>query len=93
MKARRHKDRMTNCLKEQALFVGDIDDSINLSLPPASGKEYIKRVVIEAQQYDDVVVAKIDQTRLKNQTVIHKPVSYSYHEYALSSKSDNFDFN
>lgn len=36
---------MTDCLAKPAFVVGEIDENINLSLPPASGEEYIKRVV------------------------------------------------
>lgn len=32
-------------LKQPAFVVEDIDEDINLSLPPSSGQEYIKRVV------------------------------------------------
>lgn len=56
-------------LREPAFAIGEIDENIDLSLPPASGEEYIKRVVIEAQQYADVVVADIEQERLKKPTV------------------------
>ncbi|XP_012252112.1 gem-associated protein 2-like isoform X2 [Athalia rosae] len=57
--------KMTDCLREPALFVGEIHDEFDLLVPPASGEEYIKRVVLEAQQCDDVVVAEISNTRLK----------------------------
>ncbi|XP_012288758.1 gem-associated protein 2 [Orussus abietinus] len=60
---------MMDCLKEPAFHIGEIDESVNLSLPPASGEEYIKRVVIEAQRCDDVVVAEIDESRLKQPNV------------------------
>lgn len=36
---------MTEYLKQPAFIVGEIDENINLSLPPVSGEEYIKRVV------------------------------------------------
>lgn len=32
-------------LREPALFVGELDSDMNLSVPPASGEEYLKRVV------------------------------------------------
>ncbi|XP_067217355.1 gem-associated protein 2 isoform X2 [Linepithema humile] len=48
--------------------MGDIDENINLSLPPSSGEEYIKRVVIEAQQCADVMVADIDPSCRKQPT-------------------------
>ncbi|XP_043267350.1 gem-associated protein 2 [Venturia canescens] len=60
---------MNDCLKEPALFVGDINDEIDLSLPPTSGEDYIKRVVIEAKRCESVVVAEIDESRLKKPTV------------------------
>lgn len=66
---------MADPMREQALFVGEIDKNINLSLPPASGEDYIKRVVIEAQHCADVVVADIDRTRLKKPTIDIEPLS------------------
>lgn len=37
---------MADFVKEPALFVGDIDiDEMDLTKPPSSGEEYIKRVV------------------------------------------------
>lgn len=36
---------MDEHFKVPALFIGEIEDDINLSLPPASGEEYIKRVM------------------------------------------------
>ncbi|EFN75349.1 gem-associated protein 2 [Harpegnathos saltator] len=57
-----------DCLKQPAFIVGDIDEDINLSLPPTSGEEYIKRVVIETQQCADVVVANIDPSCMKQPT-------------------------
>ncbi|XP_012525396.1 gem-associated protein 2 [Monomorium pharaonis] len=57
-----------DCLKQQAFLVGDIDEDINLSLPPSSGEEYIKRVVIEARQCADVVVADLDPSCVKQPT-------------------------
>ncbi|XP_066602616.1 gem-associated protein 2-like isoform X1 [Prorops nasuta] len=65
---------MTESLQEPALFVGDLED-INLSLPPASGEDYIKRVVLEAQQCDDIVVAEIDRARLRKPTIDINPFS------------------
>jgi len=32
-------------LKKPVFVVGEINEDINLSLPPSSGEEYIKRVV------------------------------------------------
>ena len=37
---------MNDCLKEPALFVENVNiTDIDLSLPPTSGEEYIKRVM------------------------------------------------
>ncbi|XP_057319538.1 gem-associated protein 2 [Microplitis mediator] len=60
---------MTESFREPALFVGDIDEEIDFSKPPNSGEEYIKRVVVEAKQCDDIVVANIDSKKLKKPTV------------------------
>ncbi|XP_011684780.1 PREDICTED: gem-associated protein 2 [Wasmannia auropunctata] len=57
-----------DCLKQPAFVVGDIDEDINLSLPPSSGEEYIKRVVIEARQCADVVVADLNPSCVKKPT-------------------------
>jgi len=54
-----------DCLRQPVFVVGDIDEDMNLSLPPSSGEEYIKRVVIEARQYADVVVADLDPSSMK----------------------------
>ncbi|KAL6260866.1 hypothetical protein P5V15_008396 [Pogonomyrmex californicus] len=56
------------CLKQPVFMVGDIDEDINLSVPPSSGEEYIKRVVIEARQCADVVVADLDPSYMKEPT-------------------------
>ncbi|XP_046832164.1 gem-associated protein 2 [Vespa crabro] len=56
-------------LREPAFYVGNIDEDIDLKQPPLSGGDYIKRVVIEAQQCADVVVADIDRECLKKPTV------------------------
>ncbi|XP_076300375.1 gemin 2 isoform X2 [Lasioglossum baleicum] len=66
---------MTDCLREPVFVVGDIDDEINLSLPPSSGEEYIKRVVIEAKQCADVVVANIDRSHFVRPTINVEPLS------------------
>nr|XP_003705101.1 PREDICTED: gem-associated protein 2 isoform X1 [Megachile rotundata] len=66
---------MTEYFIEPALLVGEIDENINFSLPPVSGEEYIKRVVIEAQQCADVVVADIDHKQLKKPTIDIEPLS------------------
>lgn len=63
-------------LKEPAFCVGDIDmNAIDLQQPPTSGEDYIKRVVIEAQQHADVVVAEIDPERLKKPTIDVEPLA------------------
>lgn len=59
---------MMDYLKQPAFVVEDIDEDINLSLPPSSGQEYIKRVVIEARQCADVVVADLDLSCIKKPT-------------------------
>ncbi|OAD55022.1 Gem-associated protein 2 [Eufriesea mexicana] len=66
---------MTDYVGEPAFIVGKIDKNVNLSFPPTSGEEYIKRVVIEAQKCDDIVVADIDRKRFKNPTIDVEPVS------------------
>ncbi|XP_054006948.1 gem-associated protein 2 [Hylaeus anthracinus] len=66
---------MTNCLREPAFVVGEIDDDINLSLPPTSGEEYLKRVIVEAQQCADIVVADVDQKCFKTPTIDIEPLS------------------
>ncbi|XP_020297475.1 gem-associated protein 2-like [Pseudomyrmex gracilis] len=57
--------------KQQVFEVGNIDEKIDLSLPPTSGEEYIKRVVIEAQSCADTVVADLDTSIIKK-----IPISY-----------------
>ncbi|XP_071562678.1 gem-associated protein 2 [Temnothorax nylanderi] len=59
---------MMDFLKQPAFIVGDIDEDINLSVPASSGEEYIKRVVIEARQCADVVVADLDPSCMKEPT-------------------------
>ncbi|KAK0080728.1 hypothetical protein PV325_013455 [Microctonus aethiopoides] len=59
---------MDDCSKEPALLVGEIDDDIDFKNPPLSGEDYIKRVVIEAQRCDEIVVVEIDKDKLKKQT-------------------------
>ncbi|XP_046744129.1 gem-associated protein 2 [Diprion similis] len=66
---------MGDILREPALFVGEFDTEIDLMLPPSSGEEYIKRVVIEAQQCDDVVVAENLKARIKTPTAAVKPLA------------------
>ncbi|KAG5346847.1 GEMI2 protein, partial [Acromyrmex charruanus] len=55
-------------LKKPVFVVGEINEEINLALPPSSGEEYIKRVVIEARQCADVVVANLDPSCVKEPT-------------------------
>lgn len=71
----RESDSDMDCLKKPAFVVSKIKENINFSLPPTSGEEYIQRVIIEAQQCPDVVVANIDKTRLKKPTVEVEPLS------------------
>ncbi|KZC14591.1 PREDICTED: gem-associated protein 2 [Dufourea novaeangliae] len=66
---------MTDCLREPAFVVGEIDNEINFSLPPASGEEYIKRVIIEAQRCSDIVVADIDSRHFGQPTIDVEPLS------------------
>ncbi|XP_076235790.1 gemin 2 [Calliopsis andreniformis] len=66
---------MTDCLREPVFEVGEIDENINLSLPPTSGEEYIKRVVIEAQQCANVVVADVNRKCFKKPTIDVQPLS------------------
>ncbi|XP_070157674.1 gem-associated protein 2 [Polyergus mexicanus] len=56
---------MMDYLKQPVFEVGNINEDINFSLPPISGEEYIKRVVIEARQCADIVVADIDPSCMK----------------------------
>ncbi|KAJ8667631.1 hypothetical protein QAD02_009294 [Eretmocerus hayati] len=65
---------MNERFQEPALFIGEIDDDINLTMPPATGEEYIKRVIFEARQCEEVVFAKIDETRLRKPTLNVKPL-------------------
>ncbi|XP_034195113.1 gemin 2 [Osmia lignaria lignaria] len=66
---------MTEYFVEPAFIVGEINEDINFNLPPVSGEEYIKRVVIEAQQCADVVVADIDHKQLRKPTIDVEPLS------------------
>jgi len=61
-------------MKKPELFVGKFQNEINLSLPPTTGEEYIKRVILEARQCDDVAYAKIDEAKLKKPTLNVKPL-------------------
>lgn len=66
---------MTDYLAKPAFVVGEIDEDLNLSLPPTSGEEYIKRVVIEAQKCADIVVADIDRKHFGKPTIDVEPLS------------------
>ncbi|XP_033198362.1 gemin 2 [Bombus vancouverensis nearcticus] len=66
---------MTDYLRQLAFDVGEIDEDINLSLPPTSGEEYIKRVMIETQKCADIVVADIDRKHFKKPTIDVEPLS------------------
>ncbi|XP_015607934.1 gem-associated protein 2 isoform X2 [Cephus cinctus] len=56
-------------------IIGSVEENINLSVPPATGEEYIKRVIVEAQKCDDVVIAQIDRRRLKDTGVYVKALA------------------
>ncbi|XP_033223432.1 gem-associated protein 2 isoform X2 [Belonocnema kinseyi] len=60
---------MTDLLKEPALYAGEIDENLDLSLPATSGEEYIKQVILEARKCESVVVAEINEARLKKPTI------------------------
>ncbi|XP_029157481.1 gem-associated protein 2 [Nylanderia fulva] len=57
-------------LKHPVFTIGNVNEDINLSLPPTSGEEYIKRVVIEARQCADIVVADINPSCIKSRGCI-----------------------
>ncbi|XP_076180257.1 gemin 2 isoform X2 [Ptiloglossa arizonensis] len=65
---------MTDCLREPAFMVGEIDENINLCLPPTSGEEYIKRVVIEAHQCAAIMVADINEKHYRKPTIDVEPL-------------------
>ncbi|PNF22411.1 Gem-associated protein 2 [Cryptotermes secundus] len=54
---------------EKALAVGVINEDFDPMIPPATGEEYIQRVVLEASKCEDVLVASVDKSRFKEQTV------------------------
>ncbi|XP_067009427.1 gem-associated protein 2 isoform X2 [Anabrus simplex] len=56
-------------LLEPALEIGVINEDFDPSVPPATGQEYIQRVVLEASRCEGVVVAEIDRSRFKKQTI------------------------
>ncbi|KAH0550852.1 gem-associated protein 2 [Cotesia glomerata] len=60
---------MSDSFREAVFVVGEINGEIDFSKPPTSGEDYIKRVVVEAQQCDDIVVANIDSKKLKSPDV------------------------
>ncbi|XP_015189260.1 PREDICTED: gem-associated protein 2 [Polistes dominula] len=55
-------------MKELAFHVENIED-IDLKQPPKSGEDYIKRVILEAKQYADTVVADINPDLFKKPTI------------------------
>ncbi|CAD6240433.1 GSCOCG00008785001-RA-CDS [Cotesia congregata] len=60
---------MSDSFREAVFVIGEINGEIDFSKPPTSGEDYIKRVVVEAQQCDDIVVANIDSKKLKSPDV------------------------
>lgn len=66
---------MANCFLEPAFIVGEIDENVDLSMPPSTGEEYIKRVAMEARTCADVVVADVDRNRFKTPTIDIEPLS------------------
>ncbi|KYQ56743.1 Survival of motor neuron protein-interacting protein 1 [Trachymyrmex zeteki] len=79
---------MMDYLKKPVFVVGDINEDINLSLPPSSGEEYIKRVVIEARQCADVVVANLDPSCVKEPTKAYVETQ-SWNEYDYKPDIDD----
>ncbi|XP_011495469.1 PREDICTED: gem-associated protein 2 [Ceratosolen solmsi marchali] len=66
---------MNERFKEPVLYVGNVSENdINTSGFPANGEEYLKRVILEARQCDEVVFAKIDENRLTKPTLNVKPL-------------------
>jgi len=53
----------------KALYVEDEDGDVDFDTAPASGQDYLKRVIIEARKCDTVVVASIDTKKFKAQTI------------------------
>ncbi|XP_014216654.1 gem-associated protein 2 [Copidosoma floridanum] len=78
--------------KRPEFVVGEIEEDINLSLPPADGEEYIKRVVLEARQYDDVLIAKVDNARLRKPISNVKPLITTECEKAPESVSPTLEW-
>ncbi|KDR08042.1 gem-associated protein 2 isoform X2 [Zootermopsis nevadensis] len=54
---------------EPALAVGKINGDYDPLIPPATGEEYIQRVVLEASKCEHVLVASVDKSQFKEQTV------------------------
>jgi len=52
----------------KALYVED-DGDVDFDTAPASGQDYLKRVIIEARKCEPVVTANIDSKKLKTQTI------------------------
>ncbi|XP_043499602.1 gem-associated protein 2 isoform X1 [Polistes fuscatus] len=63
-----NKENEMDYMKEPAFYVEDIED-IDLKQPPKSGEDYIKRVILEAKQYADTVVADINPELCKKPTM------------------------
>ncbi|KAI4491100.1 hypothetical protein M0802_010410 [Mischocyttarus mexicanus] len=63
-----NKANKMDYMREPAFYVGNIED-IDLKQPPKSGEDYIKRVILEAQQYADTVVADIKPELFKKPTI------------------------
>ncbi|KYN30613.1 Survival of motor neuron protein-interacting protein 1, partial [Trachymyrmex septentrionalis] len=76
-------------LKKPVFVVGDINEDINLSLPPSSGEEYIKRVVIEARQCADVVVANLDPSCVKEPTKAYVETISQWNDYDYKPDIDD----
>ncbi|XP_074645173.1 gem-associated protein 2-like [Tubulanus polymorphus] len=47
----------------------DDDEDYDLDIPPTSGQQYLKRVLLEAQSIPGVVVARVDPASLKKPTI------------------------
>jgi survival of motor neuron protein-interacting protein 1 len=54
---------------ELAFVVGELSEDFDPMIPPATGEEYIQRVVLEASKCENVLVASVDESRLREQTV------------------------
>lgn len=54
---------------DQALIVGPINENFDPMVPPATGEEYLQRVVLEASKFESVTSHHIDSARINKQTV------------------------